>query len=595
MKNQLLLEKLMKNYLVILDENAKEGIETRAIKGGFIFDKVLSDDNIEIIESINKNKIDKLTTLFSEDDTLLDKVVKTIIEYTLFGIPKGEGFHTVNAVVENVRMVKVLNLKEYQEFCNDLVRMDKALDSSIIPQLLDYLTLPLEEVKNKEVKILYMEKLIENGKFVNGYELIRYINYLLTENTLFINFKKEYANKKYDFNENPEVIRKVISILEKYTDELSKYVNTYKDFFIHIKLWAKRNDIDKLPRLLNRVVRRAKKTKQANLSIKFHKEILDKSLEEQEKFFKELSIKELFKFINYLKLENFYATTGKKDYRIRNGKFFIREYKGEVKESSTYVPKRVLREKLIEKFTEIETVTFEDGSTFEKPTFVPPVFPKDWTTPLLMSDKQRSNGVFFKGSFELKKSDKIGVIWTTDSDLDLSVKDTKGNTFSWNHRWGNEDNPVTYSGDMREPSDETGEGVEYFKVNDVDTFEGYFRLNRYSSRDLKPAFTVFVERNNEIVYKSEEFKFCDLGKFQVTIGYILEGKFYLDVFPERNSSVAYIRDELDKSIKKDEISIVDFLLRKPVYTIEEVLDEVGIKYEKLASNELGDKKYTIFE
>ena len=58
MKNQLLLEKLMKNYLVILDENAKEGIETRAIKGGFIFDKVLSDDNIEIIESINKNKID---------------------------------------------------------------------------------------------------------------------------------------------------------------------------------------------------------------------------------------------------------------------------------------------------------------------------------------------------------------------------------------------------------------------------------------------------------------------------------------------------------------------------------------------------------
>ena len=562
MKNQLLLEKLMKNYLVILDENAKEGIETRAIQGGFLFDKVLSDDNIEIIESINKNKIDKLTTLFSEDDTLLDKVAKTIIEYTLFGIPKGKGFHTINSVVENVRM-------------------DKALDSAIIPQLLDYLTLPLEEVKNKEVKILYMEKLIENGKFVNGYELIRYINYLLTENTLFINFKKEYANKKYDFNENPEVIRKVISILEKYTDELSKYVNTYKDFFIHIKLWAKRNDIDKLPRLLNRVVRRAKKTKQVNLSIKFHKEILNKSLEEQEKFFK--------------KLENFYATTGKKDYRIRNGKFFIREYKADVKENSSYVPKRVLREKLIEKFTEIETVTFEDGSTFEKTTFVPPVFPKDWTTPLLMSDKQRSNGVFFKGSFELKKSDKIGVIWTTDSDLDLSVRDTKGHTFSWNHRGGNEDTPVTYSGDMREPSDETGEGVEYFKVNDVDTFEGYFRLNKYSSRDLKPAFTVFVERNKEIVYKSEEFRFCDLGKFQVTIGYILGGKFYLDIFPERNSSVAYIRDEFDKSIRKDEISIVDFLLRKPVYTIEEVLDEVGIKYEKLASNELGDKKYTIFE
>lgn len=595
MKNQLLLEKLMKNYLVILDENAKDGIETRAIQGGFIFDKILSDDNIEIIENINKNKIDTLTTLFSEDDTLMDKVVKTIMEYTLFGIPEEKKFHTVHTVVENVRMVKVLTLKEYQEFCNDLVRMDKALDSTIIPQLLDYLTLPLEEVKNKEVKILYMEKLIESGKFVNGYELIRYINYLLTGNTLFVNFKKEYANKKYEFNEDSEVIIKVASILERYTEELAKYVNTYKDFFIHIKLWAKRNDIDKLPRLLNRVVRRAKKNKQVNLSIKFHKEILDKSLEEQEKFFKELSIKELFKFINYLKLENFYATTGKKDYRIRNGKFFIREYKGEVKENSSYVPKKVLKEKLMEKFTEIETVTLEDGSTFEKTTFVPPVFPKDWTTPLLLSDKQRSNGVFFKGSFELKKLDKVGVIWTTDSDLDLSVRDTNGREFSWNSRWGGGNAPITYSGDMREPDDKTGEATEYFKISDLDNFEGYFRLNRFSSRDPKPAFMVFIERNKEIVYKSEEFKFCDLGKFQVTIGYVLGGKYYLDVFPENNSRVAYIRDENDKSIRKDEVNIVDFLLRKPVFTIEDLLDEIAIKYEKLASNELGDKKYTIFE
>ena len=607
-KNDFIL-KMMKNYLVILDENAKEGKDYSSVEGGFIFDKILSSENKELINTINEEKIDELRTLFSEDDDLLEKLSKTIVEYTFYGIPKSDEFDTIRKVLEKVRLVKVLNLEEYQEFCNNLVRMDKALDSDIIKDLVTYLTLPLSEVKNKEVKILYIKEKIENNQFVNGYELIRFINYILTGSTLFVNYKKEYANKKDDFSlvdNDINWLEKILFNKERLL-EMAKYRNTYQDFFIHIKLWVKRmikesssekSKFSKMVTSINQILRKGKKIKQVNLSISFIKEYLNKSLDEQDKFFSTLSIKELFKFINYLKLEDYYISQGKKDYRIRNGKFFIKEYKNNSfdLDEALFVPMTVLKQKLIEKFTVEREAYVKDERNGAVVTAVKykeyeaPIFPYEWTTPLLLSDKRKSNGVFYGSGIKVEEGFRIGVIWETDSDLDLSILDLKGNTFSWNTRWGNSDAIVEYSGDK------TSAGTELFKLNKIDKIEEnsmYFRLNKFSDYSHEASFRIFIEDGNgSIIYKSELLYFEKLGKRQVTLGYIINGIFYLDVFPENDRIVSYTSSDG----KESNLNLGEFLMRKPIFSIESIFNELGLEYRKEKSTELKeDEKYAIFE
>ena len=70
---------LLKNYNILLDDKATEGLDTQIIQSGYLFDKKLSNENKEIIDILNNKRIDKLVTLFNGDDTLLDKITKTII------------------------------------------------------------------------------------------------------------------------------------------------------------------------------------------------------------------------------------------------------------------------------------------------------------------------------------------------------------------------------------------------------------------------------------------------------------------------------------------------------------------------------------
>ena len=600
---------LLKNYLVVLDERAEEGIDLRSIKSGYIFNKVLSSDNERLLEELKEEEIEAVATLFSEDDTLMEKLMKTIVEYTFYDIPKDDSFYTVRNVTEKVQMVKVLNRKEFEEFCNDLVRMDKALDSDIVPYLLEYLTLDVSEIKNKEVKLLYLKVLINNKKWVRGYELIRYINYILTKSTLFINYKKEYANKKMRFSTEYEDIKLVADILDSYKKELAKYANTYKDFFVHIKLWAKReikndgleritmNQIRKYPTLINRILRVGKTTRQVDLSITFDKEILSKTLEEQEAFFSKMSIKQLLKMINYISLEEYYDSQGKKDYYIRNQKNFIKEYKSNLPSNSLYIPKKVLKEKLIEKFTEekeIKVLVDDEERFIIQREFVKPVLRKEWTTPLIMSDKRRSAGIYYKSSIDIKKGDKIGIIWYTNSDLDLSATDLEGNSYAWNSRWGDKTDDIEYSGDMRSLNENTDSAFENFTIHNPEDFNGIFRMNVYSDRGYHIKFNIYIERDREIIYKSEPIDLEKYNKRQIIFGYVIDSKFYLDVFTESDRRVAIIPVSEDKG-KTEKVNITSFLLNKPVYTLEDLFDEIGIEYEKLDSNELGDKNYTIFE
>lgn len=592
---------LLKNYNILLDDNSKEGLDTSIISSGYIFDRILSSENKEILNELEKTKITKLVTLFSEDDSLLDKVVKTILEYTFYGIPKD--FHTVKQVCEDVKLIKVLNKKEFIEFCNELVKMNKALESSILKEISEYITLDVSEINNKELKLFYIEKLLKEDKYVNGYELIRYINYLLTGSTLFINFRKKYAKKDMEFKnvDSVEKLENIVNIFSKYERELSKYYNLYRDFFVHIKLWAKRN-VDYFPNFknyvskdkeingklkvlinkINRITRFSKTSKQVKINLKYDKDILKENFETQKKFYEGKSLKELLKLLNYFTMENYYTTKGFKSYKIRNGNNFVKEYSGSPVVTENYLPIfTVIREKILDKFSEVKTVTDFMGNEYEVKEQKDIILPKLFTTPLLLSDKKRSNGVYYKSSIELQENDTIGIIWEEDIDIDLSLLLSDGRVLSWNNDFLG-DNGLKFSGDM------TSAGSEYFKFVELKNVEGYLRANLYyDDYALNSNFSIFIERNGKIIYKSDLISFSQIKRRQITIGYVKDKKFFLDVFGENNDNVAYVGNK--------EFNRENFLIQQPVPTLEELLDYLKIPYKKLDTTELGSENYPIFE
>ena len=575
---------LLKNYNILLDDNSKEGLDTTAISSGYIFDRILSSENSEVLNELEKTKITKLVTLVSEDDTLIDKVVKVILEYTFYNIPKD--FHTVKQVCEEVKLIKVLNKEEFIEFCNELVKMNKALESSILKEISEYITLDVSEINNKELKLFYIEKLLKEGKYVNGYELIRYINYLLTGSTLFINFRKKYAKKDMEFKniDSIEKLENIVDIFSKYEKELSKYYNLYRDFFVHIKLWAKRN-VDYFPNFknyvskdkeingklkvlinkINRITRFSKTSKQVKINLKYDKDILNENFETQKKFYEGKSLKELLKLLNYFTMEN-----------------YLKEYKGSPISTEKYEPIfSVIREKILDKFSEVKTVTDFMGNEYEVKEQKDIILPKLFTTPLLLSDKKRSNGVYYKSSIDLQENDSIGIIWEEDIDLDLSLLLSDGRVISWNNRFLGIDG-IYFSEDM------TSAGSEYFKFEKLVDIEGYLRANLfYDDYDSNSNFSIFIERNGKIIYKSDLISFSQIKRRQVTIGYVRNNKFFLDVFGENNNSVAYVGGK--------EFNRENFLIQQPVPTLEELLDYLKIPYKKLDTTELGSENYSIFE
>ena len=221
------------------------------------------------------------------------------------------------------------------------------------------------------------------------------------------------------------------------------------------------------------------------------------------------------------------------------------------------------------------------GNEYTKEIINDLILPKLFTTPLLLSDKKRSNGVYYKSSIELKENDSVGIIWEDDIDIDLSLLLSNGRVLSWNNDFLG-DNGLKFSGDV------TSAGSEYFRFVKLKNVEGYLRANLYyGNYGLGDNFSIFIEREGKIIYKSDVISFSQIKRSQITIGYIRDNKFFLDIFGENNNNVAYINNK--------EFSIEKFLINQPIPTVEKLLDYLEIPYKKLDTTELNGKNYYIFE
>ena len=593
---------LLTNFLVVLDDNAtdKKGTteegkevllrEIRLLEKGYVFEKPLSDDVFRALDELLPIR-KEIEVLFKRGTDIYIKAFKVFIEYLFYG--KENPWRETEEITKAIQMVRVLNQKEFTEYCNDLARQDKAFDQELLEEMLPHLDLPVDEIKNKELQILYMKENIGKKQF-SGYSLIRFINYLITGETLFIDRNKDgsYREYTYKFEDLKEAIEKmylVNEILKTNEFELAKYYNTYRDTFVALKRFAKSKEELKMniPNHINRImnIARTKAVNQKNLSIKYDIDIFfsKKPMEEIKAFLKGKTLKELLKLWQIMKNEEYFKSQGVKSYTIRNGRIFMKRYTGNrsFDMSHSLILANIIKEKFntllkewIEKVEKKIMDSILDDSDEPVEVIFPDKFvlPKEYDSPVVFSQKKSSAGVYYGSSFPIKNGYKIGIKWEQDIDIDLSSKDIDtGKAVVWNARWSIPG--LEYSGDCRTA------GSEYMEITDLDNINNLiFNANLYFG-DKGVSMRVFIlDENNNMIYESDDIYF---DKNEMVIGYMLDEQFVLDVRTLTNKNVKYTR--LDG--REDKMDYDAFLANLPIIKLEELLDLLSIPYEKVSKKE----------
>ena len=585
---------LLTNFLVVLDDNAtnveilaedgKEKVLSRElglIEKGYVFNKTLSDDVFKALDELLPIR-KEIIVLFKRGADIYHKIAKVFIEYLFYG--KENPWRETEEITKAIQMVRVLNQKEFTEYCNDLARQDKAFDQELLEEMVPHLDLPLEEIKNKELQILYMKENIGKKQF-SGYSLIRFINYLITGETLFIDRNKDgsYREYTYKFDDLKEAIEKmylVNEILKANEFELAKYYNTYRDTFVALKRFAKSKGELKMniPNHINRImnIARTKAVNQKNLTIKYDIDIFfsKKPMEEIKAFLKEKTLKELLKLWQIMKNEEYFKAQGVKSYTIRNGRIFMKRYTGNrsFDMSHSLLLANIIKEKfneLLEKWQdkieeEIEKENIELPEKF--------VLPKEYDSPVVFSQKKSSAGVYYGSSFPIKKGYKIGIKWEQDIDIDLSSKDIDlGKSIGWNTSW--DIAGMAYSGDCRTAGSEYIEIKEVYKDTNL-----IFNANLFYGEKDDSMRVFILDENNNMIYESDDIYF---DKKEMVIGYAKGNEFILDVRTLTNRNVKYTR--LDG--REDKLDYDTYLANLPIIKLEELLDLLSIPYEKVSKSD----------
>lgn len=392
---------LFNSYGIIYDENAVEKKSALNVEGknievidydysqlnqGFIFNKHLSKPICFELPVVKE-----LRTIFDGNEkNEVEQMLKVFAEYLCFSFNDVDGktlkspFSHFEEVSSKVKLIKVLNKEEFETFINNLLSMNKALSSDLLEEIYRFtsskmgnknnftpIQLNIDKIKNKEMKLYFIEKAILNKKYINGYELIRFINYKLTNETLYVHktnknydsdqmyYKFNLENFEQNFKMNVDLFDKLLSC-EQYKEELAKVYFTHLKTFIwlrhHLTEMEKRlnlnkeknSTVSKMRLFINQVKRLALtksfKNNKKSFKVDYNVSILTKSTVEQKAFFEKekLSLKELLKLYQLVQKEKFlkngFVLKNKNDnfkeiklflksYKIRNGNLWVKDLK----------------------------------------------------------------------------------------------------------------------------------------------------------------------------------------------------------------------------------------------------------------------------
>lgn len=546
---------------IIVDDYATDGLDTRFVETGYVFNKTLSTQSLPIkIEPILS-----LRTIFNGNETEIEQFLKVLCEYLTHDISGGgeaSPFSHYQDVISKTRLVKVMKTKEFTDYVNKLFSSNKALPDELIEEMLPYATLDLSDVKNKEVKLWMLDELVQNGTYINGYELVRYINYLMTDNLMYIHKRQEdYVGSTNIYN--PRTVDELKHILsnETYQKSLASVYNNHIKTFIWLRHVFVFTNNHNLASYINKIKRLAKKTKQVDFSVDYHINILSKPVEEQEQIFakKNFSLKELLNMYLVANQNAYYAKQGLKPYLIRNGRLWIGTYT----DKNVHYNQTVLLKQLKQKFLELGDI----------------VLPTEYNLPIQFSDKKKLGDMYFGTGFKLQVGDEVGIVWDDDVDFDLSFTDYTNKThYSFYDTFST--TLFSHSGDCRTA------GSELIKILDKDALKTTcgFYVNLYSGhKDC--TFRIIIKRGEQILYQSHQ---CTMDKSQMFMGYLKDGQFILELTSVNNSNVSrYIQLAKDKN-RSAEHEIIqtgdnyenlnEFLSNRPFIFLKDVLEQLEIPY-----------------
>lgn len=550
---------------IIVDDNATDGLDTRFVENGYVFNKTLSTQSLPV----KITPILSLRTIFNGNETEIEQFLKVLCEYLTHDISfgsKGKAeaspFSHYQDVINKTRLVKVMTTKEFTDYVNKLFSSNKALPDELIEEMLPYATLDLSDVKNKEVKLWMLDELVKKGTYINGYELVRYINYLMTDNLMYIHKRQEdYVGSTNVYNPRTVDELKYILSNETYQKSLASVYNNHIKTFIWLRHVFVFTNNRNLASYINKIKRLAKKTKQVDFSVDYHINILSKPVEEQEQIFakKNFSLKELLNMYLVANQNAYYAKQGLKPYLIRNGRLWIGTYT----DKNVHYNQTVLLKQLKQKFLELGDI----------------VLPTEYNLPIQFSDKKKLGDMYFGTGCKLQVGDEVGIVWDDDVDFDLSFTDYTNKThYSFYDTFST--TLFSHSGDCRTA------GSELIKILDKDALKATcgFYVNLYSGhKDC--TFRIIIKRGEQILYKSHQ---CTMDKSQMFMGYLKDGQFILELTSVNNSNISrYIQLAKDKN-RSAEHEIIqtggnyenlnEFLSNRPFIFLKDVLEQLEIPY-----------------
>lgn len=543
---------------IIVDDNATDGLDTRFVENGYVFNKTLSTPSLPV----KIKPILSLRTIFNGDETEIEQCLKVLCEYLTHDISSGSEaspFSHYQDVISKTRLVKVMTSKEFTDYVNKLFSSNKALSDELIKEMLPYATLDLSDVKNKEVKLWMLDELVKKGTYINGYELVRYINYLMTDDLMYIHKRQEdYVGSTNVYN--PRTVDDLKHILsnEPYQKSLASVYNNHIKTFIWLRHVFVFTNNRNLASYINKIKRLAKKTKQVDFSVDYNINILSKPVEEQEQIFakKNFSLKELLNIYLVANQNAYYAEQGLKPYLIRNGRIWIGTYT----DKKVQYNQTVLLKQLKQKFLELGDI----------------VLPTEYNLPIQFSDKKKLGDMYFGTGFKLQVGDEVGIVWDDDVDFDLSFTDYTNKThYSFYDTFST--TLFSHSGDCRTA------GSELIKILDKEALKTTcgFYVNLYSGRK-DCTFRIIIKRGARILYQSHQ---CAMDKSQMFMGYLKDGQFILELTSVNNSNVSrYIQLANEKAGKKfietgdTGQNLNEFLSNRPFIFLKDVLEQLEIPY-----------------
>lgn len=336
-----------------------------------------------------------------------------------------------------------------------------------------------DEIANKEVMVTLFDEFNYVPK--NFDEFMRYIEYQVTGRTLLIK-DRHFNPVALAQSLSPDTMNTIDKLFYDYinkygVDAASENARRYQH---QIKMFHSMSSSKQARRIYNRIMRRSK-NHYISRKVSPLEHVVDYTLDELTPYLDRANSYKLVKIYNYLS-----GILDEQDdyklYSIRNGSSFLKNMKkSQLLEIKNYI-KKLVSERVSQNMSklEISSLSFLENTNITVPT----------------SGKDFIGSVPFESELLIskKKGLLVGIGWSEHADLDLHASDTDGNTYGWNSMYRDEENKVTYSGDMTDLN-EKGHAAEFYRILPNQTEPIVISAAEYWGSSVE--FSLFINEGSE--------------------------------------------------------------------------------------------------